>query len=151
MKFLKPPVFLAICLGYGCATQKQETSFESVPRATKLDPVLSNNLARATIDSASMQNRTETNAQGDETSESRPILTPDSGVAGKVMAYNAPGRFVVLGFPDGRLPSLDLHLFVYRNDLKTGEVKITGPQRGNNIVADLVSGEAMPGDEVRDK
>jgi hypothetical protein len=35
--------------------------------------------------------------------------------------------------------------------LKAGEVKISGPQRDNNIVADLVNGDAQVGDEVRDQ
>jgi hypothetical protein len=35
--------------------------------------------------------------------------------------------------------------------LKVAEVKVTGPQRDNNIVADLVSGDAQVGDEVRDQ
>ena len=35
--------------------------------------------------------------------------------------------------------------------MKVGEVKITGPERDNNIVADLVTGEAQVGSEVRDR
>ncbi len=35
--------------------------------------------------------------------------------------------------------------------MKVGEVKITGPQQDNNIVADLVTGEAQVGDDVRDQ
>ena len=89
--------------------------------------------------------------ESNETKAENPIVTPESGLTGKVMVYNARGRFVVLSFPIGRMPTLDTPLFVYRNGLKSGEVKITGPQRDNNIVADLVTGEAQPGDEVRDK
>jgi hypothetical protein len=33
--------------------------------------------------------------------------------------------------------------------LKVGEVKVTGPQREDNIVADLAAGEAEVGDEAR--
>ena len=40
---------------------------------------------------------------------------------------------------------------LFRSGMKVGEVKITGPQRENNIVADLVTGEAQIGDEVRDQ
>jgi len=32
-----------------------------------------------------------------------------------------------------------------------GEVKVTGPQRDNDTVADLVTGTAQAGDEVRDQ
>jgi hypothetical protein len=38
---------------------------------------------------------------------------------------------------------------LYRRGLKVGEVKVTGPAREDNIVADLVAGEAEVGDEAR--
>ncbi len=66
-------------------------------------------------------------------------------------SYNATGRFVVLSFPVSQMPNLDQTLFLYRDGLKVGELKITGPQRDNNIVADLVTGDAQVGDEVRDQ
>lgn len=79
------------------------------------------------------------------------IVTPDNSLAGKVVAYNSIGRFVVLGFPVGQMAKMNQTLFLYRAGLKVSEIKITGPQRNNNIVADLVSGEAQVGDEVRDQ
>ncbi len=79
------------------------------------------------------------------------IVTPDNSLAAKVVSYNATGRFVVLSFPPGQMPKLEQSLFLYRDGMKVGEVKITGPQRDNNIVADLVTGEAQVGDEVRDQ
>jgi hypothetical protein len=82
---------------------------------------------------------------------SQTIVTPDNSLAGKVVSYNSVGRFVVLGFPVGQMPKMDQTLFLYRAGLKVAEVKITGPQRDNNIVADLVSGEAQVGDEARDQ
>ena len=57
----------------------------------------------------------------------------------------------MLSFPVSQMPKLDQTLFLYRNGLKVAEVKVTGPQRDNNIVADLVSGDARVGDEVRDQ
>jgi len=69
----------------------------------------------------------------------------------KVVSYNSVGRFVVLNFPIGQSPKMDQTVFIYRNGLKVGELKVTGPQRDNNIVADLVSGEARVGDEARDR
>ncbi len=80
-----------------------------------------------------------------------PIVTPDNSLAAQVASYNAAGRFVVLSFPVGRMPNMDQTLFLYRNGLKVGVVKITGPQRDNDIVADLVTGTAQAGDEVRDQ
>jgi hypothetical protein len=81
----------------------------------------------------------------------KPVVTPDTGLAGKVVSYNDVGRFAVMNFPSGRLPAVEQRLFVYRQGLKVGEVKVDTWQLGENAVADLVSGEAKPGDEVRDK
>ena len=79
------------------------------------------------------------------------IVTPDNSLTARVVSYNSGGRFVVLSFPVGQMPKPDQGLFLYRNGLKVGEVKITGPQQDNNIVADLVTGEAQVGDDVRDQ
>ena len=79
------------------------------------------------------------------------IVTPDNSLTARVVSYNASGRFVVLSFPVGQMPKLEQSLFLYRDGMKVGEVKITGPQRENNIVADLVAGEAQVGSEVRDQ
>ena len=81
----------------------------------------------------------------------RLLVTPENSLTGRVLTYNEAGRFVVLDFPVGRLPGQDRTLFVYRQGLKVGEVKVTGPERDTNTVADLVSGEAQKGDEVRDQ
>jgi hypothetical protein len=79
------------------------------------------------------------------------IVTPDNSLAARVVSYNTSGRFVVLSFPPGQTPKLEQSLFLYRDGIKVGEVKITGPQIENNIVADLVTGEAQVGSEVRDQ
>jgi hypothetical protein len=79
------------------------------------------------------------------------IVTPDNSLTAKVALYNADGRYLVLSFPVGQMPKMDQTLFLYREGLKVGEVKITGPQNENNIVADLVTGDAQSGDEVRDQ
>jgi len=68
-----------------------------------------------------------------------------------VVSVNEVGRFVVLSFPASRMPKLEQTLFLYRTGLKTAEVRVTGPQQDNNIVADLVSGDARIGDTVSDK
>ena|ERR1017187_1097414 len=83
--------------------------------------------------------------------QSKAITTPDESLAAKVLSVNTVARFVVLNFPEGRMPKLDQHLFLYRNGLKTAEVKIVGPQQDTSIVADIVSGEAQAGDTVRDQ
>ena len=57
----------------------------------------------------------------------------------------------MITFPVGQMPALDQRLNVYRRGLKAGELKISGPQSDDSIVADIVAGEAEPGDAVRDK
>jgi hypothetical protein len=79
------------------------------------------------------------------------IVTPDNSIVGKVVKYNSTGRFVVLNFPRGRMPDKDQILFLYRGGLKVATVTITGPQSDDNIVADVTSGDAMAGEEVRDQ
>jgi hypothetical protein len=79
------------------------------------------------------------------------IVTPDSSLAGRVVSYNSTGRFVVLNFPSRQMPNMDQRLFLYRAGLKVAEVKVTGPQNDDNIVADLASGDAKIGDEVRNR
>ena len=79
------------------------------------------------------------------------VVTPDNSLSARVASYNAAGRFVVLSFPVSQMPKLDQTLFLYRDGLKVAEIKVTGPQRDSNIVADLVSGDAQVGDEVRDQ
>ena len=78
-------------------------------------------------------------------------LTPDNGLVGKVASVNASLHFVVLNFPVGRMAAVDQQLALYRQGQKIGEVKVTGPQQDDNIIADVISGEAQAGDEVRDK
>lgn len=79
------------------------------------------------------------------------IVTPDNSLSATVLRVNAIGRFVVLNFPDGRMPKMDQHLFLYRAGLKMAEVKVVGPQQDTSIVADIVSGDAQEGDSVRDQ
>jgi hypothetical protein len=79
------------------------------------------------------------------------IVTPETGLVGKVETVNQNARYVVLSFPIGRLPAMEQRLIVYRSGLKVGEVKVTGPQIEDNVVADIVEGDSGPGDEVRDR
>lgn len=84
------------------------------------------------------------------TTNPEPIVTPDTSLSAKVVKYNSVGRFVVLSFPLGQMPQMGQTLFVYRAGIKIGEVKITGPQRDNDIVADLTTGDAGAGDDVHE-
>ena len=78
------------------------------------------------------------------------IVTPAPSNVGRITSVNPAGRFVVITYPIGvPLPSLEQKLDVYRAGLKVGEIKITGPARDLNTVADITAGECQPGDEVR--
>ena len=125
---------LALLLAAGCAEHKATYPPDSyAPRsasATTPSPVPS------TPASASVTNRNL-------------IVTLDPSATGKVARVNPSDHFVVLNFPLGHMPSLAQQLSLYRKGLKIGEVKVTGPQQDDNMVADLVTGEAEVGDEVR--
>ena len=81
--------------------------------------------------------------------KSAPRVTPLNEFSGKVASVNAALRFAVLDFYLTQLPPIEQRLGVYRQGQKVGEVKISGPVRDHNIVADITAGEAQPGDEVR--
>ena len=85
------------------------------------------------------------------TKADKPIIKPSDLLTGKVVSFNTVGRFAVLNFPITRMPAIDQTLFLYRDGFKVGQIKITGPKQDDNIVADLVNGEAKAGDEVRDR
>lgn len=76
-------------------------------------------------------------------------ITPDQGVVGRVSSVNGDLHFVVLTFPFGHLPPVGSRMNIFRNGAIVGEVKISGPQRDDNSVADIILGDAQKGDEVR--
>jgi hypothetical protein len=81
--------------------------------------------------------------------EQKLIVTPSNALVGKVAKVNPNSRFVVVNFAAGQMPALGQIMPVYRHGLKVGELKISGPQLEDNLVADLVAGEAEAGDDVR--
>lgn len=90
-------------------------------------------------------------AQPSAKAPAAPTPAPSNALVGKVALVNGTARFVVLNFPLGKMAPAEQHLNLYRRGAKVGEVKVTGPQRADNIVADLVSGEAEIGDEARNQ
>jgi hypothetical protein len=78
-----------------------------------------------------------------------PQVAPISEKNGKVAAARPELRFVVVDFYINGVPQVGERLSVYRGGLKVGEVRISGPGRGNNIAADVTAGEARVGDDVR--
>lgn len=78
------------------------------------------------------------------------IVTPAAGSLGKISSVNVDARYVVVTCLPGGLPAVERRLAVYRDGLKVGEIKITGPQLDTNTAADIVAGECRIGDEVRE-
>jgi hypothetical protein len=78
------------------------------------------------------------------------IVTPRGIVAGKVTLVNRNARYVVVSYPIGVVPEIGRRLNAYRSGLKVGEIKISGPHRDVNTVADILAGECQVGDEVRE-
>jgi hypothetical protein len=79
------------------------------------------------------------------------IVTPAAASSGRITSVNPTARFVVITYPVGvALPAVERQLAVYRSGLKVAEIRITGPSRDLNTVADITTGECQPGDEVRE-
>ena len=84
--------------------------------------------------------------------EPKLIISPgEGGIDGKVALVDEQGRFVVLTFPLGQMPGPGGTLNAYRHGVKVGEISVTGPQRDDNTVADVTSGDLKVGDSVRNR
>jgi hypothetical protein len=77
------------------------------------------------------------------------VVTPDPLPAGRVAMVNGEARFVIINYPPGAVPKPGQRLNVYRDGNKVGEVKVTGPERDNNTVADIVAGDVQTRDLTR--
>ena len=78
-------------------------------------------------------------------------VTPAAPILGKVTVVNPALRFVVIDFSLGGVPALESRLNVLRKGQNVAEVKISGPQSGTLIAADITDGTVQAGDEVREK
>jgi hypothetical protein len=119
-----PALLVLVC---GCASEKAGTSAAASPPAA---------------------HAVSTNVPG---AEQDLLVTPDTGLNGKVALANIQLQFVVLSFPLGQMPEAGQRLNVYRHGLKVGEVRVNPKQLDENVIADVVAGEAMIGDAVRDR
>lgn len=132
-------IVIPFALLSGCARNSDSTGFAPVPGPSR---------TVATLPAPPVNEPpTKTNAPPVKP----PIVTPDNSVTGKVVKFNETTRIVVLEFPLINMPGPDRTLFLYRNDLKVGEIKTSRWQRDQLIVADLIAGEAQAGDVVRDR
>jgi len=81
--------------------------------------------------------------------ERYPKVTPVFEPVGRVASVNVMLQFAVVDFAGGRLPPIGAPLLVYRNGKRVGELRASGPAMGTALVADVIAGDARPGDEVR--
>ena len=79
----------------------------------------------------------------------RATASAKARVGGIVSRVEPVGRFVVLSFAPDQMPGIDQGLNIYRQGEKVAQVKVSGPRRDNNIVADIVAGAPQVGDEAR--
>lgn len=81
--------------------------------------------------------------------QNKVVVTPVNTSRGQVASVNGAARFIVVSFPPGQVPQNEKRLGIYRQGLKVGEAKVTGPARDLHTVADITGGEAAVNDEVR--
>ncbi len=79
-----------------------------------------------------------------------PVILPVTRPIGRIASVNLVSRFVVVTYPTTQLPPDGRRLGIYRDGRKLGEVKVTGFKQETFAAADLLSGEAQVGDEIRD-
>jgi hypothetical protein len=117
----------ALLLTFGCASKKAQPGVEGNSPATPapLSP--------------------KTAEQGLK----KPVLNPVFSPVGRVSRVNTKSRFVVITYPNGIPAPVGERLNVYREQLKVGELRVTGPEQDNVTIADILAGELSPGDEVR--
>lgn len=77
------------------------------------------------------------------------VIFPITSGDGTVVKVNKKLRFAVLEFPLHPMPAIGQQLFLYRREQKVARIKVTGPVRGQTVVADIVEGNAEENDEVR--
>ena len=77
-------------------------------------------------------------------------VTPILAVTGKIVLVDKKAGFVVISLAPGLYPAKDTKLFTYRDEKKTGEIRVSGPQRDFDTVADILSGDPRLNDLVND-
>ena len=146
MKCVVAGIGLVVLLA-GCAQPAVKTAYQPVPGPSQPKVALPSPEPMP----ASPATVTNQPAAKKPAPVSPPVVTATETLRGKVIKFAEQGRFVILEFPLTQMPANGRRLFLYRNDLKVGEVQVTGPRREEHTVADLLQGEAQAGDVVRDR
>lgn len=133
----------SLVVGVGCRTTPKGSAYDDVPPPSEG--------ATANLPSGEATSLESQPRKTRDSGSSDLIVTPERALVGEVVSVNEVGRFAVLRFPVGHMPVVGQTLMVYRQGLKVGEVRISGPQRDDHIVADVAKGDCLKGDEVRDQ
>ena len=128
MKLSLPATFLVAGFLCGCASHRKDAAFKPVPgpsnpgAATAWDVVAAMPPAEVQPAPAAEEKPVPPPVMKDEPKKkSKPtkkpmekiIVLPDSALSGKVVTFNSAGRFVVLHFPIGHMPTTDTVMSVY--------------------------------------
>lgn len=89
----------------------------------------------------------QSSAEFDADAAPLPVVRLADSISGRVSMANP--NFVVLTFSFGGVPAAGQILNVYRDGKRVAQLKVTGPRRNLNTVADVISGQAQLNDEVR--
>ena len=70
--------------------------------------------------------------------------------SGRIHSVNTGLRFAVIDYTLGGMPDIGALLYVYRNNEKVGQIRLSGPEPRNGfITGDVVEGFIQIDDEVR--
>ncbi len=143
---------IVACLLVGCAKTKEPVFGETFPMPPKkkgaTQPPKKN--SEKTEKKPSPEKKATAVTKKPATANTSPVVTPSTERFGRIALVNTSARFVILSFPVGEVAEPEKRMNVYRDGLKVGELRVTGPQRDNNTVADIVIGEPHVEDEVRE-
>jgi hypothetical protein len=77
-----------------------------------------------------------------------PLVQPVLLMPGRIVSVRERLQFVVIDFGIHPLPAPGTILEVHRNGGLVGRLRVSGPESGSQTIADLLEGEAAPGDEA---
>jgi hypothetical protein len=81
--------------------------------------------------------------------ETNTVLTPFGSAVGRITSVNQQVKIAVVSFPVGQVPAAGGRYSVFRAGQKVGELKLSEETADTLRVADITSGSAQVGDEVR--
>lgn len=78
-----------------------------------------------------------------------PQPEPIREIRGRILNRNDQARFVVIELIFSPVPELGRKLSVIRDGAKVGELRTSRWSRGDLVAADIIEGDAQPGDEIK--